>query len=258
MLGAIAGDFIGSVWEKTGMKKTNFQLWGIHNKLTDDSILTIAVADALLNGKSYEETLRQYGKEFPNAGYGSSFKNWLSDETSEPYRSWGNGSAMRVSPVAYKFDLLEQVLEEAEKSALPTHNHDDGIKGAKAVASAIFLARKGFSKAEIKEFIESNFTYNLSRNIDDIRPKYAFDVSCEGSVPEAIICFLEGTSFENTIRLAVSLGGDADTMASIAGAIAEPFYKEIPENITKQIWIELEKINLDSLVQSFIKKYVYY
>ena len=162
------------------------------------------------------------------------FRNWLESADSKPYNSYGNGSAMRVSPVAYAFDTIDDVLREAERSASPTHNHPEGIKGAQAIASAIFLARTGKEKKEIREYIEGRFEYDLGRTLDEIRPQYRFDETCQGSVPEAIIAFLESTDYEDAIRKAVSLGGDADTLACMAGGIAEAYYKKIPSNIVRR------------------------
>lgn len=231
MYGAIIGDIIGSVYERNNIKTTEFELFQKNSVFTDDTVLTIAVADAILTHKSYMEALQEYGKKYPNAGYGGNFYRWIFSDNPQPYNSWGNGSAMRVSPIAYAFNSLEKVLEEAEKSAIVTHNHPEGIKGAQTVAAAIFMARTGKSKKEIKDYIQKNFNYDLDRSIDTIRPTYKFDVSCQGSVPEAIIAFLESTDFESAIRLSISLGGDSDTIAAICGSIAEAFYKEIPENI---------------------------
>ena len=170
-------------------------------------------------------------QDIPDAGYGGTFIDWARSCDTEPYNSWGNGSAMRVSPAAYAADSLDEVLELAERTAEVTHNHPDGIAGAQATAGCVFLARTGHSKQEIREFVTGNFDYDLSRKIDDIRNDYSFDVSCAGSVPESIIAFLESQSFESAIRLAISLGGDADTMACVAGAIAEPFYGGVPDDL---------------------------
>lgn len=232
LIGAIAGDIIGSVYERHNIKQQHFPLFSDRSLCTDDTVMTIAVASKLLNDSgSYLYELREFGKKYPKAGYGGDFKNWLFCDDPQPYGSYGNGSAMRVSPVGYAFKNIDDVWLEATKSAEITHNHPEGIKGAVAVASAVFLARNGCSKQEIKDYIETNFKYNLNRTIDEIRPSYHFDVSCQGSVPEAIISFLESHDFESSIRLAVSIGGDSDTIASISGAIAEAFYMEIPKSI---------------------------
>lgn len=234
MFGAIVGDIAGSHYEHFPTKTLDFDFFREYSGATDDTILTIAVADWILNGGELQPYFHRYVARYPDAGYGSTFLNWARCEDTEPYESWGNGSAMRVSPVAYVRDSLEEVLALAEASASVTHNHPDGILGAQATAGSIFLARKGHSKSEIRSFVTDRIGYDLSRTLEEIRPKYFFDVSCVGSVPESITAFLESESFESAIRLAISLGGDSDTMACIAGSIAEPFYGEIPsELITK-------------------------
>ena len=254
MLGAIIGDIIGSVYEKASLKTTEFELFTEDSCFTDDTVLTIASADCLLNRGNYSLYYQKYGKKYPVAGYGGTFKNWMYSTDPQPYNSWGNGSAMRISPVAYVFDNLEDTLTEAEKSASVTHNHPEGIKGAQAVAAAIFLAKNGKTKTEIKEYVSNQFAYNLERKIIDIRPAYKFDVSCQGSVPEAIIAFLESSDFESSIRLAISLGGDADTQAAIAGSISVAFYKEIPENLIVESKNRLPKEFLD-VIDRFYSKY---
>lgn len=235
MLGAIAGDIIGSLYEIRGLKTKDFPLFVPESRFTDDTVLTIAVADSLLHSASYAEKFHAYGNAYPLAGYGKAFRNWLQSTDLQPYNSWGNGSAMRVSPIAFAFETLEEVIAEAEKSAFPTHNHPEGVKGAKALAAAIFLAHKGSSKREIKEHVQQTYLYDLERSIDQIRPGYTFDVSCQGSVPESIIAFLESNDFEESIRLAISLGGDTDTMACMAGSIAEAFYGEVPTAIAEEV-----------------------
>jgi ADP-ribosylglycohydrolase len=228
MLGAIIGDVIGSRFEAYNKKTTDFKLFTEKSIFTDDSVLTVAVADCLINNKSYTNVFQEYGRKYPNAGYGGTFYKWIFSKNPQPYNSWGNGSAMRVSPVAYAFNDLEEVLKEAKRSAEVTHNHPEGIKGAQAIAAAVFLARKNKTKSDIKDYIQTKFGYNLERKLDDIRPVYRFDVSCQGSVPESIIAFFESTDFESAVRLAISIGGDSDTIAAMAGSIAEAFYKEIP------------------------------
>lgn len=235
MLGAIAGDVIGSVFERRPIKTTDFPLFTPHSRFTDDSVLTVAVASAILQGGDYGAAIKSFGRRYPNAGYGGSFYRWLLTEESRPYNSWGNGSAMRVSPVGWAFDSLEDVLAEAAKSAAVTHNHPEGIKGAQATAVAIFLARHGASKLEIRTEISRRFGYDLERTAAEIRPSYHFDVSCQGSVPESIIAFLDADSVENAIRLAISLGGDTDTMACIAGGIAQAFYGEIAPDMEAEV-----------------------
>ncbi len=235
MLGAIAGDIIGSLYENLRTKRKDFRLFTPLSIYTDDTVLTVAVADALLTGKDYGSTIKAYARRHPLRGYGPKFLLWMLSPSSRPYNSLGNGSAMRVSPVAHAFKTEGDVLEQAKRSAECTHNHPEGIKGARATALAIFMARNGASKADIRTAISSRFGYDLSRSINDIRPAYRISLTCPGSVPEAIIAFLDSENFEDAIRNAVSLGGDADTQASIAGAIAEAFYGEIPAEILNGI-----------------------
>ena len=239
MKGAIIGDIIGSRFERNNTKSKNFELFTADSTFTDDSVLTLAVANAILTQTPYSQNVRNFALKYPLAGYGGTFKKWMAGLIKGPYNSWGNGSAMRVSPIAYAFDSEEEILQEAEKSAAITHNHSEGIKGAQAIALSVFFARKGAGKAEIKSAIESHFNYDLDRTVEEIRPDYTFDVSCQGSVPEAIIAFLESTSFEDAIRTAISLGGDSDTIACMAGAIAAAFYKEIPEKIEQEAYDRL-------------------
>ncbi len=257
MIGAVIGDMIGSVYEHNNVKTTSFPLFSYGSNYTDDTVLTVAIADCLLNNRSYVEALKEYGQRYPYAGYGISFYQWIFSERSDPYGSWGNGSAMRVSPIGYGFETMEKVLQEAEKSAEVTHNHIEGIKGAQATALSIFLARTGASKNEIKQIIEKTFSYDLSRSLEDIRPYYTFDVSCQGSVPESIIAFLESKDFIDSIRLAISIGGDSDTIACIAGAIAEAFYKQIPKNVLIRAK-ELLPEELLSVIEQFEEKYPSY
>ncbi len=231
MIGAIAGDVIGSIFEHYAVKSTQFPLFNPYSRFTDDTVLTVAIADSILRKVDYAASLKTFGRKYPNAGYGGSFFRWIYSSESKPYNSWGNGSAMRVSPVGFAFDSVEDVLHEAKKSAEVTHNHPEGIKGAQATAMAVFMARSGKSKATIKQEISERFAYNLDRTLDEIRPHYDFDVSCQGTVPEAIIAFLEANKFEDAIRKGISLGGDSDTIACIAGGIAQAFYKEIPSKI---------------------------
>ena len=231
MLGSIAGDIIGSRFETAPTKSTEFELFHAHSSFTDDTVLTVAVADALLHGGDYAQVFRRYGRAYPDRGYGPTFRQWIHSDSDAPYYSWGNGSAMRVSPVGFAFESADDVLREAERSAAVTHNHPEGIKGAQAVALSIFLARRGSSKEDIRHAIAERFAYDLGRTLADIRPAYSFDVSCQGSVPEAIIAFLESESVEDAIRKAVSLGGDSDTMACIAGGIAQAHYGVLPDEL---------------------------
>lgn len=254
MLGAIAGDIIGSVYEHNRIKTTTFPLFSPGSRFTDDSVLTVAVADCILHQKSYAKKFEDYYYRYPRAGYGGNFQDWASSHHHQPYNSWGNGSAMRVSPVGWAFSDLEQTLAEAKKSAEVTHNHPEGIKGAQATAAAIFLARCGSSKDEIKRFVENSFSYDLKRTLDEIRPDYSFDVSCQGTVPQAITAFLESTDFEDAIRKAVSLGGDSDTLACITGGIAEAFYRAVPSDIAEQVFQILDE-PLASIARLFNEKY---
>ena len=259
MYGAILGDMIGSPYEfDMGNKSKEFPLFSERSTYTDDTVMTLAVAEAFLDDDITmdENTIRQrliesmhkYGKLFPNAGYGGRFAMWLFLEGNEPYNSWGNGSAMRISSVAWLFNDLEMVRHTARLSAAVTHNHPEGIKGAEATASAIFLARTGKSKAEIKAYVEETFGYDLSRTCDEIRPNYHHVESCQETVPEAIIAFLEGESFEDVIRTAVSLGGDCDTLTCIAGSIAEGFYG-VPEELKRECRSRLPKQLLEVLLR---------
>lgn len=240
MLGAIAGDIIGSRFERNPIKTTDFELFHPECRFTDDSVLTLAIADHIVLGSDLGNTLKEYFNQYPNAGYGERFMQWASSPSREPYNSFGNGSAMRVSPVGFAFDSIDGVLEKAQATAEVTHNHPEGIKGAQATASAIFLARTGSSKTEIKHFIETQFRYDLNQNLEAIRPQYTFDVTCQGSVPQAIAAFLESENFEDAVRKAVSLGGDSDTQACIAGGIAHAFYGKLPDIISAEVHSRLE------------------
>jgi ADP-ribosylglycohydrolase len=218
VIGVIAGDVIGSVHEHALTKSTNFPLFDPLCRFTDDTVLTVATAHAILSGTPYDAAYRDFGRQYPNAGYGGSFYEWLLTEQPRPYNSWGNGSAMRVAPVGFAFGTVDDVLTEAERSAAVTHDHQEGIKGAQATALAVFMARTGASKDDIRKNLVQRFGYNLHRTVEQIRPDYRWDVSCQRSVPEAIVAFLDSSDVEDAIRLAVSLGGDADTQAAIAGA----------------------------------------
>lgn len=254
MRGAIAGDIIGSVYENEPVKQKTFPLFGRESRFTDDTVLTVAIADSLLSGKSYAASMKQWGRRYPLAGYGQNFYQWLMSRCSVAYNSFGNGSAMRISPIGWAFDDLDRTLLEAQKSAEVTHNHPEGIKGAQAVAGSIFMCRQGKTKKEIKEWAENFSGYDLDRTTDAIRPDYKFEVSCQLSVPEAIICFLESDSFESAVRLAVSLGGDADTQACISGALAHAFYKELPEEIVNETEKRLPD-NMKAILQEFEKRF---
>jgi len=255
MIGAIAGDIIGSVYEGNSIKTKNFPLFSKACTFTDDTVLTVALADSILNNVPYVNKLKEYYRDYPWAGYGGSFQRWAASDSNKPYNSWGNGSAMRVSPIGFAYDDLESVLEKASLSAEVTHNHPEGIKGAQATAVAIFFARTGKDKVAIKDYIENKFGYNLSTPLESIRPTYYFDVSCQGSVPQAITAFLESENYEDAIRNAISLGGDSDTMACITGGIAQAFYGKVPDFIQEQVFNLLPK-RLSDITQRFTAKYL--
>lgn len=241
MLGAIIGDIVGSVYEFSSDKVKRFPLFSAGCTPTDDSLMTMAVGVAcvtaeLRDEEEFKETLcarmREIGRLYPDAGYGRDFYSWLMSDRMGAYGSYGNGSAMRVSPVAYAGRTLSEVERLAKWSAEVTHDHPDGICGAQAIAAAVYLAKEGESKAEIRQYIEEKY-YDLSFTLDEIRPAYRFDVTCRGSVPQAIVCFLEAETYEEAIRNAISLGGDGDTLAAMAGAIAEAAFG-IPEKLQEE------------------------
>ncbi len=247
MLGAIIGDIVGSIYEWNNIKTKDFPFFSDKCFFTDDTVMTLAIAEGIVNGgndKNFIDSMKYFGRKYPNAGYGGNFKIWLSSNDSLPYNSYGNGSAMRVSATAWSADTIDEVEKLAEKTAKVTHNHPEGIKGAIATAACVFLARSGKSKNYIKEYIENKYGYDLNRTLDEIRPSYSFDVSCQGTVPEAIVAFLESKDFEDAIRNAISLGGDSDTLAAITGSIAEAAY-DIPDEI-KEKALEI----LDSFLKS--------
>ena len=239
MLGAIAGDVIGSVYEQLPVRSTEFPLFPRRVRFTDDTVLTIATAEAILTGGDYRQAYLDWGRRYPAAGYGPGFKRWLMHDNPPPLGSMGNGSAMRVSPIGFAFDSVGEVLHEARQSAMVSHDHPEGIKGAQAVALAVYLARTGATKDDIRRETAGRFGYDLNRTIAEIRPTYRtgtrFDMTCEGSVPEAILAFLDGDSYEDAVRLAVSLAGDSDTQACIAGAIAGAFYGRVPSDIAAEV-----------------------
>jgi ADP-ribosylglycohydrolase len=231
MIGAIAGDIIGSPYEYQAIKSLDFELFGPQCRFTDDTVLTVATAFSLMTDGDYAENYRIFGRLYPLAGYGSAFKSWLEADDPRPYDSWGNGSAMRVSPVGFLLDDEAAVLREAERTAAVTHDHPEGIKGAQAVALAVFLAGRGADTETLRGELTGRFGYDLGRTPDEIRPDYKFDVSCQGSVPEALICALDAGDWTQAVRLAVSLGGDADTQACIAGAVAQARFGGVPEDV---------------------------
>ena len=253
MIGAIAGDVIGSVHEATATKTKRFPLFTAESCFTDDTVLSAAIADVLLTGNDYVQTIQRYFRAYLDVGYGQQFKLWCELRRTDPYQSWGNGSAMRVSPVGWAFDRLEDVLVEAERSASVTHNHPEGIRGAKAVAAAVFLARQRPDKREIAEYIGTEFGYRLDQSLKSVRRTFLFDVSCEGTVPWALRSFLEADGYEASVRNAVSLGGDADTLACIAGAVAGAYYG-VPLEIETEVLARLDD-RLRGVVARFGKRF---
>jgi len=254
MIGAIAGDIIGSVYEWHNIKTKKFPLFSDHCFFTDDTVLTIALADTILTGTPYVDNLKTFYRWYPDRGYGSSFHEWAMSHTSEPYNSYGNGAAMRISPVGYAYNDLRTVLDKAAEFTGITHNHPEGIKGGQATAAAIFLSRTGKSKDEIKTFIETTFQYDLSRHVDEIRPSYRFDVSSQGTVPQAIRAFIDSTDFEDATRTAVSLGGDTDTLTCITGGIAQAFYGSVPEHIATKVYAILDE-RLGEITREFMRRF---
>ena len=253
MIGAIAGDIIGSVYEWKNIKTKQFELFSPDCCFTDDTVLTVALAESILTGTDYVSLMKSYYRRYPSAGYGGFFHQWAQAQGSQPYNSWGNGAAMRISSVGFAFNTLDEVLVRAAEYTAVTHNHAEGIKGAQATAAAIFLARTGSTKADIKRFTAATFHYDLSRSVDQIRPSYRFDESCQGTVPQAIVCFLESTDFEDAIRNAISIGGDSDTLASITGGIAQALYG-VPVAIADRAMSILDE-DLRSVTARFMSGY---
>lgn len=251
MLGAIAGDIIGSIYEFASFKEYEFPLFSKESTFTDDSVLTVAVADAFINHLDAAHTLKEYALRYPGRGYGGSFYKWVHSESLTSYNSWGNGSAMRTSSLGFLIDDQSELLRVSRDFAAVTHDHPEGIKGAQATAYAINLARKGSTKVEIQNEISTWFGYDLSKTLDQIRPNYVFDESCQKTVPQAIIAFLESDGYEDAVRKAISLGGDADTLACITGAIAEAFYGLVPDHIARETYQRLP----DEFIQVIDKFY---
>lgn len=258
MIGAIIGDIAGSTYEFKNHKTSDpydFALFAPDSHITDDTVCSVAIADALMRAGSekpdYEDSLVEWCDKYPRKGYGGHFAEWISNPDRKPYNSWGNGSAMRVGGIGYWFDTLEETRAQARASAEPTHNHSEGIKGAESVASAIFLARTGFTPGEIREYLEAEFGYDLHRSIDDIRPTYRFEVSCQKSVPEALICALGARNFEDAVRRGISIGGDSDTIAAIAGSVAQALYG-IPNEILARA-MEFSEVEFIELAAIFAK-----
>ena len=240
MLGAVVGDVAGSIYEAYPIKTKDFALFGRRARFTDDTVCSVAVAEWLLDGGDVAAVLRRYVRAYPRAGYGGMFFTWGLTADHPPYNSWGNGSAMRAGPVGHAVPVMDELLARAEQSAICSHNHPEGIKGAQAAATAVRLAIDGAEPETVRTEIARRFDYDLSGSVDDMRKGYAFDVSCAGTVPPAIVAAVEATDFEDAIRNAVSLGGDSDTLACIAGAIAEPLYG-IPGWIAKEARARLDE-----------------
>ncbi len=248
IIGAIIGDIVGSRFEWANCRSTDFDFWTDRCTFTDDTVMTIAVADWLTIGSNLTGIMRDWGRDYPNRGYGGMFYRWLYEQEDDaPYNSFGNGAGMRVSPCGFFAQTLDEALELAKQSAEVTHNHPEGIKGAQAIASAIFLARIGKSKEEIKSFVEDTFHYDLNRTCDEIRPTYEFDETCQGSCPEAIIAFLESNDYESAIRLAISLGGDSDTIACMTGGIAAAYYG-VPDGMIEKA----KKFLPDAMIETIL------
>jgi ADP-ribosylglycohydrolase len=254
MMGAITGDIVGSVYEFDNHRDKRFPLFRDDAFFTDDTVLTVALAETLMHGGDYGEAMRRWYRHYPQASYGGMFRQWAETTHAGPYYSWGNGSAMRVSPVGYAFDTLDEVLDQAAASAAHTHDHPEGIKGAQAVAAAILLARQGADKSAIRNYCETTFGYDLETSLDVIRADYDFDVSCQGTVPPAIRAFLEAEDFEDAIRNAISLGGDSDTLACITGSIAEAFYG-VPDWIEAEVFHRLDA-PLAAVTRAFGQRYM--
>jgi ADP-ribosylglycohydrolase len=258
MLGAIAGDIIGSVFEGwRGSMSPHFDpLFQEGSRFTDDTVLSVAVAETLLRGGALDlvDALKDYARTYPRAGYGGTFRRWSQSDDREPYGSWGNGSAMRVSPVGFAAGTLDEARNLGRWTAEATHNHPEGVKGAAATAAAVFLARKGHDKASIRGYVGQTFGYDLSGRLDDLRPHFGFDVSCQGTVPPSLLAFFESTDYEHAVRLAVSLGGDADTLACITGGVAQAYYGGVPEPIRRNALARLDP-RLRGVVEEFEARY---
>ena len=261
LMGAVLGDIAGSIYEFNPHKSTDVNLTDKSMDFTDDTIMTIAVADWILNDKLHTKKglvacMQKWGRKYPHpmGAYGNMFSQWLREDNPKPYNSWGNGSAMRVSAVGFAFDTLEQTMKMAKKCAEVTHNHPEGIKGAQATAAAIFMARTGNTKDEIRHFITNTFGYDINRSCDDIRPTYEFDGSCQGTVPESIIAFLDSKDYEDALRLCISLGGDADTMGAITGAIAGAYYNKMQYSLYE---FGMDKLpdDIQNVISDFDNKY---
>lgn len=254
MIGAIAGDIIGSPYEYSDNRTKDFPLFTERTDFTDDSVMSIAIAASILDDTDYGVNLRRFARAYPDRGYGGMFASWIASDDMGPYGSFGNGAAMRVGPVGFAFDSIERVLDEARRTAECSHNHPEGIKGAQATAMAIFLARNGSSKEDIRAEVTRFSGYDLSRSIDELRCTHWYNETCQECVPEAIIAFLDSSSYEETIRNAISIGGDADTLACISGGIAEAFYRVIPDAILQPCLDRLAP-ELRDIVDRFEKRF---
>lgn len=251
MFGAIAGDVVGSVFERANVKSKRFPLFDAASRFTDDTVLTVALAHSLLSGGDAGRTMREFHARYPDAGFGPTFRAWIEAGEGAPApQSSSNGAAMRIAPVGWAYDALDAVLAEARRLTVLTHDHPEAVIGAQATAAAVFLARSGAGKSTIRGVVESRFGYDLSVPLDAVRPGYAFDLSCAGTVPHAIRAFLEAEDFEDTLRNAISIGGDSDTLACIAGAIAEAFFGGVPPHIAQPVWLRLDA-PLREVVQRF-------
>jgi ADP-ribosylglycohydrolase len=256
MIGSLIGDIAGSTYEFLENKDSTVELFPPGSSFTDDTVMSVATAHAILSGVSYRDAYLDFGTRYPDpmGAYGMRFAQWLRSG-GEPYGSWGNGSAMRAGAIGWGFPSLERISEEAKASASVSHNHPEGIKGAQAIATAVWLAKNGRTVDEIRDHVKGTFGYKLDRTLDEIRPTYRFDESCQGTVPEALTAFFESTDFESAIRNAISLGGDADTLACITGAVAEAHYRDIPDYMIKVVDRVLDE-PLMEVVRAFRAKYV--
>ncbi len=254
MIGAIAGDIIGSLHEGAASQSKDFPLFVPGSRFTDDTVLTVAVASAVMGGAEYADALRTWGRRYPQAGYGGWFHRWLFQDNAPAYNSFGNGSAMRVAAIGWAFDDLEAVLREAARSAEVTHNHPEGIKGAQAVAAAVWAGRTGHGKTRIATLLREHFGYACDLDWNTLHGRGGFDITCQGTVPAAAAAFLQATDFEDAVRNAVSLGGDADTLACIAGAMAEAHYGCVPEAIQAEVVTRLDPV-LRAEVAAFAHRY---
>jgi len=235
MIGTLAGDIIGSIYEQYNIKTKDFPLFTDLNCFTDDSVLTIATIDKIINQKTYKQVYSEYGRKYPDAGYGSMFIKWLNSDLKTPYGSRANGAPMRVCPIGKLFTNSSMVLNEAADSAIVTHSHPDAIKAAQCTALCVFMAQRSYSKEEMENVVVNKFGYNLSFDMDDKRKTYVHDVSSNGTMPVAIKSFLKSQNFEDAIRLSISIGGDSDTIAAIVGGIAEAYYGGVPEHIAIEV-----------------------